>query len=91
MAIDSVADACKETLRADEAWQLLEKAGEIVIAKGKKVLHLEPKKDGKEAVLAEALGRSGTLRAPTLRLGSRYLVGWGEPLYAEYFPADNNE
>ena len=91
MAIDSVADARKETLRGDEAWQLLEKAEEIAIAKGKKVLRLEPKKDGKEAVLAEALGRSGTLRAPTLRLGSRYLVGWSEPLYAEYFPADHNE
>ena len=29
---------------------------------------------------------SGTLRAPALRLGPRFLVGWNEALYAEYFP-----
>ena len=79
------------SLEAPEPHVVVGTPGRIQELLRKKVLHLEPKKDGKEAVLAEALGRSGTLRAPTLRLGSRYLVGWGEPLYAEYFPADNNE
>ncbi|NQS71627.1 MAG: hypothetical protein HQQ73_05670 [Desulfobulbaceae bacterium] len=87
ITIDRMANARKEPLRAEEAWQLLQDADEVFVAQRKKVLRLHPQQAGKEAVLAEILGRSGTLRAPTLRLGSRFLVGWSEALYAEFFPA----
>jgi arsenate reductase-like glutaredoxin family protein len=87
ITIDSVADARKEPLRAEETWQLLQDADEVIVAQRKKVLRLHPQQAQKEAILAEALGRSGTLRAPTLRLGSRFLIGWSEALYAEFFPA----
>ena len=85
-AIARETEARKERLDADAAWKLLGGAEEIVVGKGKKVLRLQPKAAGREAVLAEVMGRSGVLRAPTLRLGSRFLVGWNEALYAEHFP-----
>lgn len=91
VSIETIADARKETMRAEEAWQLVQHAEEVVVGKGKKVLRLRPQQAGKEAVLAEVLGRSGTLRAPVLQLGKRFLVGWSEPLYAEYFPLDREK
>lgn len=87
--IATIVDARKHTMRAEEAWQLVQDAGEIIVGKGKKVLRFQPRQAGKEAVLAEVLGRSGTLRAPALQLGERFLVGWSEPMYAEFFPLDN--
>ena len=91
VSIETIADARKQTMHAEDAWQLLQNANDIAVGKGKKVLRLQPKRDGKEAVLAEVLGRSGTLRAPALQLGKRFLVGWSEPLYAEYFPLDSEK
>jgi len=77
-------DARKETLAGEEAWQLLSSAREILVAKGKKVLTFNPKVDAKEAILAAALGRTGNLRAPTLRIGDRLMVGFGEGLYSTF-------
>ena len=39
-----------------------------------------PQVDAKEAILAAALERSGTLRAPTLRICERLCIGFGEGL-----------
>ncbi len=91
VSVDATADARKQTMRAEEVWQLVQHAGEVVIGKGKKVLRLQPRQAGKEVVLAELLGRSGTLRAPALQLGERFLIGWSEVLYAEYFPLDSKK
>lgn len=76
--------ARKGAFAGDEAWHLLSQASEILVAKGKKVQIFHPKVDDKDAILAAALGRSGTLRAPTLRVGDRIFVGFGEGLYNEY-------
>ena len=81
-----IADARKEPLAEDAAWDLLAKAGEIIVAKGKQQLAFNPRRDSRAAILAEALGRSGTLRAPTLKVGDRLVVGYGEALYAHLFP-----
>ena len=81
---NNTVDARKTPLGAEEAWHLLEGASEIIVAKGKNVLILTPKEDSKEAILKEALGRSGTLRAPTLRIGDRLLVGYSDTLYSLY-------
>lgn len=57
------------------------------VAKGKKVLTFEPKKDSfDDAELQKAaIGPSGNLRAPTLRTGKTWLVGFSEEAYAETF------
>ena len=86
VAIDTICDARRESMGAEESWLLLRDAEEVLVAKGKKVLRLRPRQAGKDAVLAEVLGRSATLRAPTLRMGSRFLCGWNEQLYAAWLP-----
>lgn len=84
ISVEQTADARKEALAGEDAWQLLSQAKEIQVAKGKKVQTFNPQVDSKEAILAVALGRTGNLRAPTLRIGERLLIGFGEGLYQEF-------
>ena len=79
-----VADARKASLAEEAAWQVLAAAREIIVAKGKKRLVFDPRRDSRETILKETLGRSGTLRAPTLRIGDRLLVGYNDELYAQF-------
>ena len=84
IACETVADARKASLAEEEAWQVLSAAREIIVAKGKKRLVFDPRRDSRETILKETLGRSGTLRAPTLRIGDRLLVGHNDELYAQF-------
>ena len=84
IACETVADASKASLAEEEAWQVLAAAREIIVAKGKKRLVFDPRRDSRETILKETLGRSGTLRAPTLRIGDRLLVGYNDELYAQF-------
>lgn len=56
-----------------------------MVARGKKVLTFKMKSDAPEdeELLKLILGRSGTLRAPTLRRGKTLLVGFNADAYAE--------
>lgn len=50
--------------------------------KGKKILDLHPKND-ERTIVEEAIGRSGNLRAPSLRHGELMIVGFSEEAYLE--------
>jgi hypothetical protein len=80
---ERVVDARKEAFAAEEAWKLLAGVREILVAKGKHFQVFDPSKDSKEAILAQALGRTGNLRAPALLIGDRLLVGFSDSLYAQ--------
>ena len=56
---------------------------EIYAAKGKKVIHvdLRREKPDRAALLAVLLGPTGNLRAPTLRKGRTLIVGFDEATY----------
>lgn len=60
-------------------------ADKIVVAKGKKVVTFDMKKDRPDdtTLLAHLLGPTGNLRAPTLRLGKTLLVGYSDEAYKE--------
>lgn len=59
---------------------------EIFIAKGKKTLHFEMKENpDEEEYIPLMLGRTGNLRAPTLRRGKSLVVGFNEALYNDFF------
>lgn len=79
-----IVDARKTALAGEEAWRLLADAGEIVVASGKNYLRFDPKCDSKEAILKQTLGRTGALRAPSLLIGDRLLVGYCDALYAQF-------
>ncbi|BCS98579.1 hypothetical protein DSLASN_42110 [Desulfoluna limicola] len=57
----------------------------VVTARGKKVVEWEPSDDNREALLKAAMGPSGNLRAPTLRLNDKIIVGFHEAFYAATF------
>ena len=58
-----------------------------MVAKGKKVLEFDLKKDApKPAELAKVvLGPTGNLRAPAMKLGKTWLVGFSAEAYGERF------
>lgn len=56
-----------------------------MVARGKKVLTFDPRKDEFEDISKVALGPSGNLRAPSLRLGKTWLVGFNEEAYTAVF------
>ena len=59
----------------------------MLVAKGKKVLTFEPKKDAFDAAefAKNVIGPSGNLRAPSMRVGKTWFVGFSEEAYAEKF------
>ncbi|HCY86414.1 MAG TPA: hypothetical protein DHV36_14860 [Desulfobacteraceae bacterium] len=76
-----VADAKKEKIDADAAWEMITNAKTVVIGKGKKVLEFAPDEENREEILKAAMGRSGNLRAPTIRIGDRLLIGYNDDMY----------
>ena len=84
IVVPHVIDARKEAMAEDAVWLLLAGVTEIVACQGKKYTPLDPKKDSKEDILKQIMGRSGTLRAPTLLVGKRLLVGYNDALYAQF-------
>lgn len=84
MVIGEVVDA--RTVRIDSvaAWALLHKAAKITVARGKTASALDPQQDGKEAILKQVMGPSGNLRAPTLRVGDAFVVGFHPDFYQQW-------
>ena len=70
-----------------EALDLLAGMSSLVVAKGKKVTRVDLRKDRPEdaALVALMLGPTGNLRAPTLIVGKRVIVGFNDDLYTEVF------
>jgi arsenate reductase-like glutaredoxin family protein len=83
----SQVDARKTELKKKEALELLRDVDELYVTKGRQVHHFNLKTDKPDtATLGELLiGRTGNLRAPTLRLGRTLVVGFDEETYKKLF------
>jgi hypothetical protein len=57
----------------------------ITIAKGKKQLKFTPNPENRDDILKAAMGPSGNLRAPTLRIGTQIIIGFNPDLYQSTF------
>ena len=77
-------DARKERIEVDAAWTMLQAARSITTAKGKKVQTWNPKTDDKAMILKHAMGPSGNLRAPTLRIKDKIIIGFNPELYRDW-------
>ena len=64
---------------------MMRQVSKIYVAKGRKVLEFSPTADDKAVILQEVMGRSGNLRAPTLRVADELFVGFNEALYTTHF------
>ena len=62
---------------------MLSQARDVYIVNGRKIRHWQPDESNKEDVLAKSIGRSGNLRAPTIKAGDAYIIGFDEALYEE--------
>lgn len=80
-------DAKKETHQKDDAVAVLKKATSLSAARGKKVVDVDLKKTelSEEEILKLILGPTGNLRAPTLLVGKKMVVGFNEEMYAAVF------
>lgn len=80
-------NAKKERLGEKDALALAKTVNDIYVAKGKKVVHLNIKKDkpDKATLVKLLLGPTGNLRAPTLRKGKTLVVGFNAETYQELF------
>jgi arsenate reductase-like glutaredoxin family protein len=80
-------NAKKITLQRTEALELAQSVNDIYVAKGKKVVHLNLKKDKPDAETLSKLmlGPTGNLRAPTLRKGKTLVVGFDHDTYQKVF------
>ncbi|MDE0425930.1 MAG: ArsC family (seleno)protein [Candidatus Poribacteria bacterium] len=83
---ESRTDARKEKMEAAAVWELMVGAERIVVAKGRRVETFVPTEDPQESILKAVLGRSGSLRAPTVRTGDVFLVGYNATLYETEAP-----
>lgn len=78
-----IEDARKNVIKADGAWEMIVKAKSLSVGRGKKVQTFVPDEDNKEEILKVCLGRTGNLRAPTVRSGKQVYVGFNEEIYTE--------
>lgn len=80
-----VTDASKERKGRAEALALARTVDKIVVAKGKKIVTFDMKKDrpDDDALAAHLLGPTGNLRAPTARRGRTLYVGFHDDAYRE--------
>lgn len=63
---------------------MLKSAKSVTVAKGKKVQRFEKIAEEKAEILAQVMGPSGNLRAPTFRVKDEYFVGFNPEFYADW-------
>ena len=81
MRLNETADARKDTIKKDAAWNLLSSFDMIYAGRGRKIIEFKPGKDEKEAILKVCLGRTGNLRSPAVKAGNTMFVGYNDNIY----------
>lgn len=76
-------NAAKNTITEENVWGQVGDARELVVASGKKILRYDPASADREEVMAKITGRTGNLRAPALRIGDTYYIGFNVELYEQ--------
>lgn len=81
ISIDKEVDAKKQTYTGEDVWTLVSGADKVYVASGKKTVEFDPANCDKEEILKKITGRTGNLRAPTLKRGSIFYIGYNADLY----------
>ena len=81
MAIAVEEDAKKQSYPGEEVWQLLADAEKVYVAVGKKVVEFDPTTVDRNFILKKVIGPSGNLRAPALRVGKVFYIGYNPEMY----------
>lgn len=80
-----VRSASRDPIEGAAALELLDGVNDLYVAKGRNVVHiaLPASRPSDEELLEMLLGRSGKLRAPTMRVGSKLIVGYNADLLGD--------
>ena len=80
-------DARATPLVDSDALKLLASVDQLYVTRGTKVLHLDLKRErpDDQTLLDLTIGRSGKLRAPTLKVGRTLMVGFDQATYETLF------
>ena len=79
-------DARKVSMGKADALELAKNASEIFSARGTKLTHIKKgEKPSEQALVDATMGPTGNLRAPTMRIGDKLVVGFNEDLYKQIF------
>jgi hypothetical protein len=83
-------DARKQRYEHADLASLFSQVERVIVAKGRGTLAFDLQHDATDvdALSGHVLGRSGTLRAPTARVGRTLLVGFSEDAWGAHFGAD---
>ena len=73
----------KAKLGREAALEMARAATTVIVAKGKKVVRFDMKRDAPddETLLSHMLGPTGNLRAPVIRRGKTLVVGFHQEVY----------
>ena len=87
MTIRETVNATKERFGDRDLMKVLGDATRVVVAKGKKIVEFDLKNaPPQETELIKAcLGPSGNLRAPAIRKGKTWMIGFHPEAYEELF------
>ena len=78
-------DAKKKIITSEDVWSVLSAAETVYVASGKKTLEYTPSNNNKDELIEKATGRTGNLRAPTVRRGKLLYVGFNQEMYNNLF------
>jgi hypothetical protein len=84
MTITDISDARNEKIDLEKAWELIRTQGRVYIGKGKKVWSFAPKETNREEILKMAMGRSGNLRAPSIKTDAGFFIGYNDQIYENF-------
>lgn len=80
--METEVNAKKEVYNGEEAWSVVAGAQKVVVASGKKIIEFDPSTADKEEMLKKITGRTGNLRAPTLKKDGVFYVGYNAEMYS---------
>ena len=72
-------------LQASDAKTLLKEASKIIAMKGKKIQEFDVSAKVSVDAIDAKLGPTGNMRAPTIKVGKTYLVGFNEEVFEAEF------
>ena len=74
-------NAKNQIYTAEEAWNLIKDAQKIYVANGRNITEFCPATADKDELLRKITGRTGNLRAPALKCGLEFYIGYNGEMY----------
>ena len=81
ISVETEVNAKKQTYTGEDAWKVVAGADKVYAASGKNIIEFDPVTANKEEMLKKITGRTGNLRAPTLKRGNVFFVGYNADMY----------